>query len=93
MCCSNGICGPSVDEKLIRIQELILDLQKNYADEVEVKRYMISAQPMEFMSNPVVAEILQNEGPDKLPVVTVDGELLTKQIYPTKEQIMDVLKK
>lgn len=92
MCCSNGICGPSVDEKLIRIQELILDLQKNYSDKVQVNRYMISAQPMEYMSNPVVAEILQQEGPDQLPVVVIDGQLVTKKGYPTKDQVLSYIK-
>ncbi|OEH86615.1 hypothetical protein BHU72_10185 [Desulfuribacillus stibiiarsenatis] len=92
MCCSSGVCGPSVDEKLLRLQETILELSKNYADKVEVQRFMISAQPFEFMNNTKVAEILQNEGADQLPLVFVDGNLISQKGYPTKEEIMSYIK-
>ena len=50
MCCSTGVCGPSVDPELVRIQETLRQLQKQ-APEVQVQRYGLSSEPQAFVAN------------------------------------------
>ncbi|HIJ94824.1 MAG TPA: arsenite efflux transporter metallochaperone ArsD [Desulfuromonadales bacterium] len=91
MCCSTGVCGPSVDPELVRIQEALRLLQKHVPD-VEVQRYGLSSDPQAFVANAAVAELLKSEGPECLPLVYVDGMLVCKGSYPGNEQIQMALK-
>lgn len=92
MCCSTGVCGPSVDPELVRIQEALRQVQKQ-APAVEINRYGLSTDPQAFVSNPAVAELLKNEGPQCLPLVFVDGELVAKGCYPGNGQLAARLQK
>ncbi|GAM09116.1 arsenical resistance operon trans-acting repressor ArsD [Geobacter sp. OR-1] len=92
MCCSTGVCGPSVDPELVRIQEALRQIQKQ-APEVQVSRYGLSADPQAFVSNSAVAELLKSDGPDCLPLTFVDGELVCKGRYPSDEQLQAILKR
>lgn len=86
MCCSTGVCGPSVDPELVRIQETLRQLQKQ-APEVQVQRYSLSTEPQAFVANTAVSELLKCEGPECLPLIFLDGTLVCKGSYPTNEQI------
>lgn len=85
MCCSTGVCGPSVDPELVRIQEVLRQIQKQAA-QVQVGRYGLSSDPQAFVANPAVAKLLKEEGPGCLPLVFADGELMTKGRYPGNDQ-------
>lgn len=91
MCCSTGVCGPSVDPELVRMQEALRQIQKQ-VPEVQVQRYGLSAEPQAFVANSSVAELLKSEGPECLPLVYVDGELACKGSYPVNEQLHEILK-
>jgi hypothetical protein len=91
MCCSTGVCGPSVDPELVRIQESLRQIQKQ-APEVKIDRYGLSTDPQAFVANTTVAELLKNEGPKCLPVVIVDGVVICKGCYPGDEQLQTIIK-
>jgi len=91
MCCSTGVCGPSVDPELVRIQEALRQIQKQAA-EVQVSRYALSAEPQAFVANAAVAELLKSEGPECLPLVFADGKIASKGSYPANEQLQAILK-
>ncbi len=91
MCCSTGVCGPSVDPELVRIQEALRQLQKQ-APEVQVQRYGLSSEPQAFVANSAVAELLKSEGPECLPLIFLDGMLVSKGSYPSNEQIQGAAK-
>jgi len=91
MCCSTGVCGPSVDPELVRMQEALRQIQKQ-APEVKIERYGLSSDPQAFVANTAVAELLKNEGPECLPLVFVDGGLVCKGGYPGNEQLQSILK-
>jgi sulfur carrier protein ThiS len=91
MCCSTGVCGPSVDPELVRIQEALRQIQKQ-SPEVLVQRNGLSAEPQAFVANSLVAELLKSEGPECLPLVYVNGELVSKGSYPGNEQLQELLK-
>jgi hypothetical protein len=91
MCCSTGVCGPSVDPELVRIQEALRQIQKQ-APEVKIERYGLSADPQAFVANTAVAELLKKEGPQCLPLAFVDGMIISKGRYPSNGQLQTILK-
>lgn len=92
MCCSTGVCGPSVDPELVRIQEALRQIQKQ-APDVTVARFGLSSDPQAFVANTAVAELLKSEGPECLPLVFVDGDLASKGSYPSNAQLQAILKR
>ena len=92
MCCSTGVCGPSVDPELVRIQETLRQIQKQ-APEVQVARSGLSSDPQAFVANTTVAELLKSEGPECLPLVLVDGDIVSKASYPSDMQLQALLQR
>ena len=86
MCCSTGVCGPSVDKNLLRIATLI-DALKNMG--IEVKRHNLSSEPQAFIRNEKVKRLLQEKGADMLPITLVDGEIAVTGQYPTTAQMSE----
>lgn len=91
MCCSSGVCGPSVDPELLRVKEVLRQIQKQ-APEVAVVRYGLATEPQAFVDNHRVAELLKSEGPDCLPLVFVEGKLVSRRAYPDNVQLQALLK-
>ena len=84
MCCSTGICGPQVDPVLPRFAA-DLDALKNAGHTVE--RYNLSQQPLAFIQNTEIHALLSTTGTDVLPVVMVDGHVVSRGIYPSREML------
>jgi len=57
MCCSTGVCGPSVDPELLRVSTVLNNL-KNKG--ILVERYNLTSNPQIFVDNKVINEILNN---------------------------------
>jgi hypothetical protein len=90
MCCSSGVCGPSVDDSLVRVQENIEYLKNKYSD-LEVKRYQPQTHGMAFMTAREVQKLVKAEKMKVLPIVTVNGVIIKKGEYPTLEEIEKAL--
>ncbi|MGK3722897.1 arsenite efflux transporter metallochaperone ArsD [Priestia megaterium] len=86
MCCSTGVCGPSVDPELTRVASAIFTLEKKGFD---ITRYNLTSQPDKFVDQVEVNKILMDKGPDALPVVLVDGEVEKIGSYPTNEEFAE----
>lgn len=84
MCCSTGVCGPDVDP-LLPAFAADLDWLKNQGHNVE--RYNLAQQPQAFIENKVIHELLSTVGTDCLPVVVVDGEIVSQSVYPAREEL------
>ncbi|MBM7702871.1 arsenite efflux transporter metallochaperone ArsD [Metabacillus iocasae] len=82
MCCSTGVCGPSVDPELTRVASAVFALEKKGFD---VTRYNLTSEPDKFVEEKV-NKILMSKGPDALPVVLVNGEVEKEGSYPTNEE-------
>ena len=91
MCCSSGVCGPSVDDSLVRVSENVEYLKNKYID-LEVKRYQPQTHGMAFMTNREVQKLVKTEKMNALPIITVNGVIIKKGGYPTLEEIEEVLK-
>lgn len=87
MCCSTGVCGPSVNEDLIRVSSIMNELKK--AEGIQAVRYNLSANPNSFVRNSKVTEILQEKGMNSLPITVVNDEVLKIGSYPSNKEIMD----
>lgn len=84
MCCSTGVCGTEVDPELAAFAGFLDRLREKT---FEVRRYNLGQEPLAFVENPLVKELLEAEGTDALPAVLVDGGVLCKGRYPDlKEQ-------
>lgn len=92
MCCSTGVCGPSVDPELVRMQEVLRHIEKQAA-KVKVDRFGLSSAPQAFVTNSVVTDLLKSEGPECLPLVFIDGEMVTKGKYPSNEKFQTIMKR
>lgn len=81
MCCSTGLCGPSVDPVLVEFSANLDWLKLN---NLEVERYNLSQQPAAFVSFSQVRNLLQTEGNDCLPIILIDGTIASRGVYPDK---------
>lgn len=88
MCCSTGVCGPSVDKELLRITTTVNNLKNNG---VEVERYNLSSNPQIFVDNAEINKVLNNDGIEVFPVTMVDGVLVKTKEYPSDEEICKLL--
>jgi len=84
LCCSSGVCGPEPDKELIELQNTIQVLSKA---NVEVKRYAINQVPLAFTGNAVVKQFITTEGPGKLPITLLNGQIIKKGGYPTLDEL------
>lgn len=84
MCCSTGVCGPQVDPVLPRFAA-DLDWLKSLGHQVE--RYNLAQQPAAFTQNQVVYQLLAARGTDCLPVIIVDGKVVSRSGYPSREML------
>jgi DNA-binding transcriptional ArsR family regulator len=84
MCCSTGVCGPSIDPELMRIATVISSLKEKG---VIIQRHGLSTDPQEFISNQVINDILQKDGAEVLPITLVDGLVAKTKGYPTNEEL------
>lgn len=82
MCCSSGVCGPSVDPLL---PKFAADLEWLKSKGVQVERYNLAQEVGAFTSNPVVKTVLNSEGTECLPLVLVDGVIVSRATYPTRK--------
>ncbi len=84
MCCSTGICGPSVDPSLVRFAADLDWLQKKG---VEVRRYNLSQEPAAFAENQLVRDKLATDSTTCLPLILVDGVEKSTATYPSRRQL------
>lgn len=88
MCCSSGVCGPSVDERLIAFSTA-LDWLKS--KDIEVKRYNLTQQYDAFVSNPIVVKAVNAHGSECLPLILVNGEIASMGTYPEREELASMV--
>jgi|SRR5580700_1366305 hypothetical protein len=84
MCCSTGVCGPSVDPELARFTS---DLDWLKKQGVQIERYNLSQQPGAFATNAVVKGALGAKGNGCLPLVLIDERIAVEGSYPSRETL------
>ncbi|MEO7889297.1 MAG: arsenite efflux transporter metallochaperone ArsD [Vicinamibacterales bacterium] len=84
MCCSSGVCGPSVDPQLARFSS---DLDWIKTQGVSVERFNLAQQPAAFAEDQSVRSALETKGEAGLPVVKVNGEIKSSGVYPSRAEL------
>ncbi len=88
MCCSTGVCGPSVDTELIALRD---DLRWAEAQGAGVVRHNLSSDPDAFVANVKVTGLMQAFGEQALPALLVDGEIALHGRYPTRDELAGLI--
>jgi hypothetical protein len=84
MCCSTGVCGPSVDPALPRFAA---DVEWLKAKGITVERYNLAQEVAAFTSNATVKRALNAKGTKCLPLILVDGSIVAEGSYPTRRDL------
>lgn len=84
MCCPSGVCGPSVDPVLPRFAADVEWLKQHG---VRVERYNLAQQIRMFVQNETVKHAMEKHGPGCLPLLLVDGQIVSMAKYPTREEL------
>ncbi|MGX2946996.1 arsenite efflux transporter metallochaperone ArsD [Enterococcus alishanensis] len=84
MCCSTGVCGPSVDEKLLMVTSVFETFEE--LDTIEASRHNLTSDPDSFVNNSMILKMLKEKGNDILPVTLVNGEVVKEGEYPSLEE-------
>lgn len=88
MCCPTGLCGPSLDQTLLNVSEMILTLQ---AEGTTVERYQMTSHPHMFMNNNDVMRLVHEQQMAALPITAVYGQIIKTGAYPTLAEIRAAL--
>ncbi len=88
MCCSSGLCGPTLDPVLVKMNDAVMVLKKQG---VQLERYNLAQQPKSFMDNKKIAELLKKNGKKILPIIIVNGEVFRTGEYPEYEELCKAL--
>jgi hypothetical protein len=84
MCCPTGLCGPTLNETLLDLNEMILSLQ---AEGVSIERYQMTSHPQAFLSNPEVMRLVREQQMAALPITAIRGKVIKAGEYPTLTEI------
>jgi hypothetical protein len=84
LCCSSGVCGVEVDQKLVGFSADVDWARQNGA---QIERFNLAQQPMAFAENRQVKGLLERSGEGALPVTLVDGEVALAGRYPTRDEL------
>ncbi len=84
LCCPSGVCGPTVDQTLLDVNEMILTLK---AEGVSVERYQMATHPAAFLNNSEVMRLVREQQMAALPIIVVRGQVVKVGAYPTLAEV------
>ena len=84
MCCPTGLCGPTLDQTLLDVNEMILSLQ---AEGFSIDRYQMTSHPQVFLNNPEVMRLVREQQMAALPITVVRGKVIKVGEFPTLTEI------
>jgi hypothetical protein len=84
LCCSSGVCGVEVDQKLVEFAADVAWVKQLGA---QLERFNLSQQPMAFAEHAAVKALLERSGEEALPIALVDGEVALAGRYPSRAEL------
>ena len=84
MCCPTGLCGPTLDQTLLDVNEMIFTLQR---EDLRVERYQMTGNPNAFLGNAEVMKLVREKQMEALPITVVHGQVIKAGAYPTLDEI------
>ena len=89
MCCPTGLCGPTLDQTLLDVNEMVMSLQR---EGLRVERYQMASNPNTFLGNAEVMKLVREKQMEALPIVVVRGKVIKVGAYPSVEEVRAALK-
>jgi hypothetical protein len=84
LCCPTGVCGPNVDPELTRIASALFLLEgKGFS----IKRYNLASEPDAFIKNQEVNRLLNEKGPEALPIIVFNEATVKTGSYPSNDEL------
>jgi len=84
MCCPTGLCGPTLDQMLLDVSDMILTLEE---DGIAVERYQMTTNPQKFMTNMEIMRLVREQQMAALPITAVNGQVIKVGAYPTLNEV------
>jgi len=84
MCCPTGICGPTIDQALLDLNEMVMALQ---SQGVSVARYQMTSHPNAFLGNAEVMKLVREQQMAALPITVVRGKVVKTKTYPSLAEV------
>ena len=84
LCCPSGVCGPTVDQTLLDVNEMILALKR---EGIRVERYQMAGNPAAFLNNAEVMCLVRERQMAALPITVVQGHVIKVGAYPTLAEV------
>jgi hypothetical protein len=91
MCCSTGVCGPEPDQSLIAFNDTVKRLQNDYGNRLTIMRASLTFNTLIFLSHPEIARLVKENGPQVLPITTLNGEIIARQEYLSSAELKAVI--
>ncbi len=63
------------------------DLQWLKSQGHQVERFNLAQQPAAFIQNPEVHQFLMTQGTNCLPLIVIDGRVVSRRVYPAREEL------
>ncbi len=90
MCCESGVCGVEPNMTLVEFNETLKKIKQDYP-ELAIQRANMSYNLEVFVKNPDILKIVREKGLDTLPIISIDGNILSNQKYPKYEELKQAL--
>lgn len=84
MCCPTGLCGPTLDQTLLDVDQLVLALQD---EGHRVERYQMMSHPQAFLGHADVMKLVRERQMDALPVTLVHGRIVKVGEYASEAEL------
>jgi AhpD family alkylhydroperoxidase len=84
LCCSTGVCGVDVDQRLVNFAADVDWAKQNGA---LIERFNLAQEPLAFARNAIVSAFLDSAGQEALPLILVDAKFALAGGYPSREQL------
>lgn len=88
MCCPTGLCGPTLDQTLLDVSEMVVTLQR---ENLRVERYQMTSNPNAFLANVDVMKLVREKQMEALPIIVVRGTVVKVGAYPSVDEIHSAL--
>lgn len=88
MCCSSGVCGPSPDQELIRVNG---DIEKMKQNGIKVLRYNLTSAPNAFVRHEAIMTLIKDKGEAIMPITMINDEVVKTGSYMTTDEVMDII--
>jgi hypothetical protein len=88
LCCPTGVCGPTIDQALLDVNEMILTLR---GEGIRVERYQMASHPAAFLGNADVMRLVRERQMDALPITVVQGQVVKVGAFPTLAEVKSYL--